>query len=90
MTIALAECDVCGARMPLREAFEPEALAAAALGVEHYVALEGPCTCGGTLREDTATTLAAILAFIREEAECPSRARSAWSWLKNAVCLWRR
>jgi hypothetical protein len=59
VTIALAECDRCGARMPLREAFSREALLASAIG-PRLMALTGPCTCGGTLREDLATTIRAI------------------------------
>jgi hypothetical protein len=59
VTVALAECDRCGARMPLREAFSREALVASAIG-PRLVALSGQCTCGGTLREDLATTVAAI------------------------------
>lgn len=66
MTVALAECDRCGARMPLREAFGREALLASAAAAR-VTALTGPCTCGGTLREDLATTIAAIRAFIEEQ-----------------------
>jgi hypothetical protein len=66
VTVALAECDRCGARMPLREAFSREALLASALG-PRLTALTGPCTCGGTLREDLATTLAALREFVEDE-----------------------
>jgi hypothetical protein len=67
VTIALAECDTCGARMPLREAFSREALLASALSGPRVRALEGPCTCGGTLQEDLATTLAAIREALRDD-----------------------
>jgi hypothetical protein len=66
VTVALAECDRCGARMPLREAFSREALLASALG-PRLTALTGPCTCGGTLREDLATMLAALREFVEDE-----------------------
>jgi hypothetical protein len=66
VTVALAECDRCGARMPLREAFSRETLLASALG-PRLTALTGPCTCGGTLREDLATTLAALREFVEDE-----------------------
>lgn len=65
MTVALAECDSCGARMPLREAFPQDVLLASAFS-QTLTALTGPCRCGGTLREDLRTTLAAICEAIRE------------------------
>jgi hypothetical protein len=67
VTIALAECDTCGARMPLREAFTTEALLASALSGPRVRAMEGPCTCGGTLQEDLSTTLAAIREVLRDD-----------------------
>lgn len=66
MTIALAECGSCGARMPLREAFSRETLLASAFA-PRIEALAGPCTCGGTLREDLSTTVAAIREFVEGE-----------------------
>lgn len=69
MSTALAECDRCGARMPLREAFTRDELTgwigrAITPRYEPLVA-ENRCACGGTLREDVSTTLAALREVIK-------------------------
>lgn len=64
--IGMAVCDWCGARMPLREAFPTEVLVRSALAPS-YQPLAGPCTCGGTLREDVTTTLALLRRAVEED-----------------------
>jgi hypothetical protein len=52
--------------MPLREAFSLHDLLSSVLSGPQVRAMEGPCTCGGTLREDLVTTFAAAREAIRE------------------------
>lgn len=63
--IAMADCRNCGARMPAREAFSTDQMIIGAFATR-YEPLEGPCTCGGTLREDMTSTLNALLHYIEE------------------------
>lgn len=57
---ALAECVRCGLRAPLREVFSRDELLANANAGVGYVPMSKPCDCGGTIREDVGSTLAAV------------------------------